>query len=365
MDGLKVAIDGRALQDRPIGGVGRSIAGLLPHFGNRAAIDVLLDGRRPVPLDVPAEMPRHALRGPASARGFAWLQLAAPRWLRGYPGLFHCPFYGLPYYQPVPMVVTIHDLTFEFAPEWYPVANTIAFRRQARWAARTARRIIVHSDHVRETVVERYGRYGVLDEQVAVARFPVDSRFRPDVDRSSKALERLGVSPPYVVSLGGTHRRQLGVAVAAWAEARRRIGAAPQELPLVVVGTEAPVSGEGIAYAGTLDDPDWAAVLAGASAFCYATLYEGYGMPALEAAACATPVVCARVGSLPELLANAAGWCDTPTAEALGEALAEVLSDPNRAAELSAAGVAQVRALPAWSETAAVTLRAYCEALGT
>jgi alpha-1,3-rhamnosyl/mannosyltransferase len=278
--------------------------------------------------------------------------------------LFHCPFYGLPYYQPVAMVVTIHDLTFEFAPHWYPLEKRVAFQRQARWAARTARRIIVHSEHVRSMVLERYGRYGASEECILVARMPVDPCFSPEPDGIETSLARLGLRRPYVVALGGTHRRQLPVAVAAWAAATKTIGAAPHELPLVVVGTEAPGAQEGVSFTGVLEDSDWAAVLAGASAFCCATLYEGYGLPTLEAAACGTPVVCARVGALPELLGDAAAWCDEPDAGALGAALAEVLADGEKASRLADAGIERVRALPGWSSTAAVTLRAYREALG-
>lgn len=359
----RVAIDCRTLQERPLGGVGRSILGQLPHLARGVTVDALLDVRMPLPVGVPAGLPCHSLRGPGSARGFAWLQLAAPRWLRGYGGIFHCPFYGLPNYQPVPMVVTIHDLTFEFAPDWFRVENRIVFRHQARWAARTAGRILVHSDHVREMVLERYERYGVSEERVLVARPPIDACFREGLDGAGELLSRLGIARPYVVSLGGARRRQLDVAIAAWVDARRRLGAAPQELPLLVVGTQPPSAREGVVYAGALEDQDWATVLAGASAFCYATLYEGYGMPALESAACGTPVVCARVGSLPELLGDGAAWSDAPEPAFLGEALAGVLADRERADELGRVSADRVRALPTWAETAAVTLRAYRESL--
>src|SRR2546423_10742284 len=172
---LRGAIDGRWLQDRPVGGVGRSLANLLPWLAEHASLEMLVDDRRPAALGVPAAVAVHSLRAPLSSRGAAWLQVAAPRWLRRFPGLFHCPFYGLPYRRPVPMVVTIHDLTFEFAPQWFTMERSFTFRRQARWAARTARRILTVSEHVRSMLIERYARYGLTPERVAVTRWAVDS----------------------------------------------------------------------------------------------------------------------------------------------------------------------------------------------
>jgi hypothetical protein len=280
---LRVAIDCRSLQDRPLGGVGRAVAGILPHLCERAEVDVLADARMEPPTGLPEAARIHALRAPLSRRGAAWLQLSVPRWLRSYSGIFHCPFYGLPYRQPVPMLVTIHDLTFEFAGDWYSAEKTIAFRLQARWAARSAREILVHSEHVRDDVLARYGRYGVTAERIRIARLPAEPFFRPSAAGDEQLLARLGVSGSYVVALGGTRRRQLGVAVGAWQRALALVGAAPEEMPLIVVGTEHPPVRAGVRYLGALSDPAWAAVLAGAVAFCYATEYEGYGMPALEA----------------------------------------------------------------------------------
>jgi alpha-1,3-rhamnosyl/mannosyltransferase len=332
---------------------------VLGHLAAATTVDVLLDARMPQPVGLPPGVRLHELRGPISSRGIAWLQLAVPRWLRRYPGVFHCPFYGLPYRQPVPMVVTIHDLTFEFAPQWQSLERNLAFRRQARWAARTARRIIVHSEHVRSMVLEQYGRYGVSEDRIDVVRFPVDPQFVPEPEGLASSLARLGLSQPYVVALGGAPRRQLGVAVAAWRHALALANLSAQDLPLVVVGTEKPQPEDGIVYTGVLPDREWAAVLAGARAFCYATKYEGYGMPALEAAACATPVVCARVGSLPELLGEAAAWAQAPAPNALGAALASVLTDPDQAREAARAASERVSSLPAWAEVAAPMLQAY------
>ncbi len=358
----RVAIDCRSLQDRPLGGVGRSVQGQLRDLASALPVDALIDSRMPEPIGLPPGMPVHSLRGPLTARGFAWLQVAAPRWLRDFDGLFHCPFYGLPYRQPVPMVVTIHDLSFEFAPQWFPKANRIAFQLQARHAARTARRILVHSDHVGSMVLDLYGSYGVRAEQIIRARMPVNPRFSRPAPGWEAIPERFGLRDRYVVALGGARRRRLNVAVAAWQHACQMLDTVPTDLPLAVVGTERPPPAPGIVYLGAINDADWAAVLRGAAAFCYATAYEGYGMPATEAAASGTPIVCYRVGSLPEILGGGAAWSANHSASELGAALARVLRDEGLADSLRSTGLASVKALPAdWSGVAAATLRAYRE----
>lgn len=360
----RVAIDVRSLQDRPVGGVGRSVRGALAGIAERVELTALADARLPPALGLPAGARAQALRGPLSGRGWAWLQLSAPRWLRDFDGVFHCPFYGLPYLQPVPMVVTIHDLSFEFAPDWFPAANRLAFVRQARWAARTARAIIVHSDHVRESVLSRYGGLGVREAGVTTIPLPVEPAFGPPHPQDAGRTEALGLAAPYVVTLGGAPRRRLGAAVAAWRHALARLGAEPAEMALAVVGPEPPPAGSGARHLGVLPDADWAAVLGGAAAFCYATAFEGYGMPALEAAACGTPIACHAVGSLPEVLGGAAAWAQGPSPAALGDALASVLSDRGAAAALSARGLGRVRALPGWAEVAERTVAAYRASAG-
>jgi glycosyltransferase involved in cell wall biosynthesis len=255
------------------------------------------------------------------------------------------------------MVVTIHDLTFEDHPEWYTRAQTAAFRAQARHAARTARRIVADSEHVRGSIIDRYR---VSPERVVVSPPGVPSLFGPDPDPDHLAslLDDLQVRMPYVVALGGARRRGLDVAVGAW----RQLRAEGLEGSLVVVGNEQPPPEAGLVNAGPVDDPSWALLLAGAAAFCYPTVYEGFGMPALEAAASGTPVVCAPVGSLPEVLGSAAAWCESPTPHAVASGLASVLQDQARAKELRDAGLETASGRTGWERGAAVMVRAYREA---
>jgi glycosyltransferase involved in cell wall biosynthesis len=245
------------------------------------------------------------------------------------------------------MVVTIHDLTFEHHPEWFRPAARAAFRAQARHAARSARAILTVSQHVRDDIVDTYG---VDPQRILVATNAVDPVFRPG---GANPAADLGVSSPYVVALGGAPRRNASLAVQAWRCATGGL------VPLVVVGAQRGPEPSGVHHTGPLPDPQWAGLLAGAAAFLYPTGYEGFGMPALEAAACGTPVVCAPVGALPEVMGAAPAWADSLDPDALAEALSRVLDDADYAEDRRARGLARAAAAPGWDRCAAVHLEAY------
>jgi alpha-1,3-rhamnosyl/mannosyltransferase len=352
---MRVALDARSLQDDPIGGVGRTLGNLIPHLAGKIDLELMVDARRGSIWGDTGGI-AHRLRAPIPG-GAPWLQLAAPRFLKGQNVLFHCPYYGLPYRQPVPMVVSMYDISFEHSPGLFDLRRIATFRLQARHAARTARRILTGAEHIRATVIEHYG---VPPERVLVAPTSIDPVFHPDAGPDADdVLDRLGVRRPFVTALGGATRRQLSVAVHAWSVAREN----GQEFDLVVVGPEHPPERTGLTFLGPVSDKIWAGVLSQASAFVYPTTYEGFGMPALEAIASGTPVVCAPVGALPEVLGEAAEWCDSPVEEEVARSLVRLLADPQRAASLRTAGLARAAGAATWADAAAVHLDAYRQAV--
>jgi alpha-1,3-rhamnosyl/mannosyltransferase len=355
---MRVAIDARTLQGSGTGGVGRGLVNVLPRIREQADVELLLDDRgAALSGAVAVGLEQRRLRAPLGG-GTAWLQLAVPRFLRGYQGVFHCPFYWLPYVQPVPMVVTIHDLTFEHHPQWFSPAKLRSWRLQARHAARSAAAILTVSEASRTDILEHYR---VDPRRVLVAPNAVAPAFlaAPSDDDRDRVLDRLGVRRPYVLALGGAPRRNLDVAEAAW----RRVSGGGRDIGLVVVGGAA-AAGDDVRRPRNLTDEDLVAVMGGAEVFCYATGFEGFGLPAVEALAAGVPVVCARVGALPEVLGDAAEWCAEPSAEALAAGLAAVLDDAGHAHELRRRGRLRVAAMPTWEQAADTYLRAYRLAAG-
>jgi alpha-1,3-rhamnosyl/mannosyltransferase len=343
----QVALDARRLQDVPHTGVGRRLANLVPRLRDEVDLVLLTDATRPS-LDLGCEeVPLRAVRGLTEV---AWLQGSVARWLRSFDGIFHGTYNAIPFVTKTPCVVTIHDLSWEHHPEDYSRLRQQAWRTQARWSARHAKAVVTVSEHARDEV---RAAYGVPDARLVVAPPAPDPVFSPE--RAADApgvVATLGIDGPYVLALDGAPRRGAEVALAAW----RRL---PAPRPsLLVVGSSGPAE-DGVVRAGPLDDAAWSAVIAGALAFCYPTRYEGYGMPALEAAASGTPVVCASVGPLPEVLGSAAEWCASTSVDDIAIGLARVVSDEARAAALSRAGLEQAQRAPSWDACARAVLSAY------
>jgi glycosyltransferase involved in cell wall biosynthesis len=288
----------------------------------------------------------------------AWIQGNVAHWLRGFRGVFHGTFNQLPWRPSVPTVVTIHDLSFEVHPEGMSAAKRRAFQMQARRAARIAERVVAPSDFTRGELIEHYD---LPPERVVVTPWGVEPRFHPSqAGRVGPLRRRFDIRGRYVVAMGGAPRRGLDVAVEAW-----RSVCGPCDPQLVVVGPErAATRSPGVIHAGPVDDRGWAVLLAGAEAFCYPTRYEGFGVPALESIASGTPVVCAPVASLPEVLGDAAEWCDEPTVPRIAAGLDHVLHNPARSAELRRRGIARAAAHPSWEESATTLLAAYHAAGG-
>jgi glycosyltransferase involved in cell wall biosynthesis len=336
------------MQRTPPGGIGRSLSNLLPRLQPHVDLHLLTDSGLP-PLET--ELPQVALRSPVPGVSASWLQTSTPLWLRHFDGVFHCPFYALPWWLPVPGIATIHDITFEHFPSWFTRRQGISFRLQARRAAKTAACVLTPSEFVRQDLI---ATYGIEPQRVLVAPQGVDPVFSSGADPSA-TLARLGVTRPYVIALGGAGRRNLGVAVRAWQRA-------DTELALVVVGTEEPEPQPGVHWAGPVADQEWAALLAGAEVFLYPTAYEGFGMPGLEALSAGTPVVAARVGSLPEVLGDSARWSVSLDVEDLARALVELVSDNVLRLAVRTSGLVRAAEWPGWDAAAAAHLEAYARA---
>jgi glycosyltransferase involved in cell wall biosynthesis len=360
---VPVAVDGRRLQDRPLGGVGRWLATLLPDLVSRADIVLLTDASRPpAAFRVPggglvAEAP---LWLPARAPEVVWIQVSVPRWLRGFRGLFHGTFNQLPATWHGPAIVSFHDLAPRDHPEDFdgaPVKRRV-WTAQFRQAARQAAAVHTDSEYIRQAVLAAYRLHPY---QVVVAAPSLDPVFGPDRgDRGRQRAAALGATRDYVVAVGGASRRGLPVAIAAWNLARGHGVTAD----LLVVGQASLPPQPGLVVVGPLPDEDWADVLAGARALCYPTRYEGFGYPALEAAASGVPVVCAPVAALPEVLGDAAEWCPEPAAPSIAAGLERVLGDPARHAQLRAAGLARAAAAPTAAASAEVLLSLYEQVAG-
>ncbi len=315
MSGL-VAIDARAAVRRETGGVervAREIAGRLPAL-------------RPDRYVVVRPRPRLAHRA-----GHAWEQLALPLLARE-ADLLYCPANLAPVASRRNAVV-IHDLAALAHPEWYGRAYAAWQRAVLPAVARRARTVLTVSGFARGEIVERLG---VPADSVAVVPNGVSAAFSPSAD-SGPARAAFGLDRHYVLALATRSARKN---LAVLAEAASRLGELGIELVIAgggrgyLRGGTAP-PGRALGYVAESLLPG---LYTGARALAMPSLYEGFGLPCLEAMACGTPVVAADRAALPETCGGAALLAEPNDPEAFAAALLRAAADDAERARLIAAG---------------------------
>lgn len=318
-----------------------------------------------------AAAPWHGLSGrlttvPLALRGsIARLVAELPlRCLRDRADVLHVQYFAPPV-SPVPFVPMVHDVSYAIHPDTFSRRDRARFKMGIPWTVRRARRILTVSEHSKGDIV---ARYGVLPEQVDVAYPGVDPvEFSPDpTPADAGVLAAHGIRPPYVLAVGNIQpRKNLVRLLGAYARVRQARPDLAHEL--VLVGKPALRHGlvEEAVRAGRLDGyvrhtgyvprQDLPALYRQAEAFCYPSLYEGFGLPVLEAMACGTPVVTSRNSSLPEVAGGAALLADPTDESSIATALIEVLGSAAVRSKLSLAGPERAR-LFSWDATAGAVI---------
>jgi glycosyltransferase involved in cell wall biosynthesis len=301
----------------------------------------------------------------------AWMadRRPAPQSITEHLDVVHSTGPAIPPSGGVPLVVTVHDLAPIRFADRYPRRARALHKRAAHIAAAEAARIICPS---RSTALDVEEFYGVERERIRVVPHGVDvADF--GISDAGRRWERRGITEPYVLWVGTQEQRKNVVAVL---DAFSHLAGRHPELSLVLHGPNGWLGdevGEGLQHRGlhgrtivsegSLPRTELAALYARATVFVYPSLYEGFGMPVLEAMACGTPVVTSNISALPETAGDAALLVDPLDDLALGEAITRIVEDPVLAEDLSRRGQKRARALT-WGETARRTWAVYEEACG-
>jgi glycosyltransferase involved in cell wall biosynthesis len=298
-----------------------------------------------------------------------WEQLLAPLILRHIRAdLFHGVLNIAPIICPVPSVITIHDLAFIRFPATFRAYNRTYLDLATRLSARRAARILVVSEHTRREVI---GLLGIPADRVVVTPNAARAHFRPPQPAALAAFRtQQGLPERFVLYVGTLEpRKNLTTLLDAYAEVARRY---PQ-VPLLIGGGKGWLYDavfrrldelglrEQVRFVGYLDEDDLPLWYAAASVFVFPSIYEGFGMPPLEAMACGTPVVTSDSSSLPEVVADAGLMASPHDPAAFAGAISRLLSDPELAHDLRARGLARARHF-AWQTTAERTLATYAAA---
>ncbi len=368
---LRVGFDGRDLLRKRTGVVNYAVH-LARRLASRPGTDFLVyaDAYHDSRVQPPADVPLRRLSAPPVLWKHAALPLALAR---DRVSVFHSPTGTLPLWAPARQVVTIHDLFADVEPGWFPPRVALQLQRAQRRAARVADAIVAVSDRTRQDVVERYG---VPPAQVRVVHNGVDlARFTPESmpGEIERVRGRFRLDGPFILCVGSLMPwRNAPRLLEAVAALRERQGVDPALLFVGrdIWGTDPTqrLAGERgwdtwARFAGYVADEDLPALYRAADLLVYPSLYEGFGIPPVEAMACGTPVVASDRGAIPEVVGDAALLPDPTDVDALVEAMRRALEDGDLRRELRARGLARA-ARYSWDRAAEQTLDVYEAVVG-
>ncbi|SFA85315.1 glycosyltransferase family 4 protein [Azotobacter beijerinckii] len=319
--------------------------------------------------DTPSMRLRKLIRGlPLAYRAHTALRNArfrlATRASRGF--VYHEPNFILKDHEG-PCVATIHDLSFMRFPQFHPAERVAWLDRELPRTLRRADFIVTPSELVRHELIEQFG---VPAERVRATHLGADARFFPRTAEQTQAvLARHGLQHGRYVAFVGTIEPRKGVdqLLAAWMQLPVSLR---RTYPLVVAGASGwrndelmahiqtlQASGE-IRYLRYIGAADLPFLYSGAVAFVYPSLYEGFGLPVLEAMASGTPVICTAGTSMAEFAGEVAMLCEANDTAGLAATLHELLEDESLRERLIRRGLEQAR-LFSWTRCARETLEVY------
>lgn len=335
--GLMLTLDVSAVPVNPVG-AGQYTMHLASALSRRPDLDLILIGRRgdrerwtqaaPGARTLSAAPAQRPLR-------LAWEQLALPGLVRRLDAsVHHGPHYTMPERSSVPMVVTVHDLSFFEAPQWHDRSKVALFKRAIRVAARRAAAVVCPS----RVTADQLARWCRVDAELFVAHHGVDAeRFGPfEVEPGADAAilgridARLGGGQPYLVFVGTLEPRK---DVPSLVQAFDRVADRYPEALLVLAGGDgwgagavdqaiaATSAGGRVVRTGYVDDAVIPVLLRSAVAAVYPALYEGFGLPALEALSCGTPLITTSGTAMEEVAGDAATLVRPGDVSGLAEAL--------------------------------------------
>jgi glycosyltransferase involved in cell wall biosynthesis len=298
-----------------------------------------------------------------------WEQTAFARELRHLrPDLLHGTAYALPVGWTGPSVITIYDLSFLLFPRAFKAANRVYLAAATRAAARRARRILTISEYGRRDIVRLLS---VPEAYVDVTYPAVEERFRrlPDEDVAAFRLAR-GLPEAFVFALGTLEpRKNLTGLLHAYARLSK-----PRP-PLYIAGGAgwrfSPIFDtvgrlhleDEVRFLGFVPEDELPLWYNAARLFAFPSLYEGFGLPVLEAMACGAPVITSTAASLPEVGGKAAVLVPPNDTERIAQEMQRVLDDPQVQVELRAAGRIQASRF-SWRAMADQTVASYVKAVG-
>ncbi|HEX5702969.1 MAG TPA: glycosyltransferase family 1 protein [Pyrinomonadaceae bacterium] len=301
-----------------------------------------------------------------------WWAIGLPAYVRRVKlDLFHGTNYEVPLRNRERNVLTVHDLSIFSHSETHDKRMATRGRRRLRIMIRSAARIITPTEAVKHELIERFQ---MNPDIIAVTPEAPRIAFRPmPAGQTAEVKQRLGIADDFILCVGTIEpRKNLLTLVSAFAELLRNTAHQPQ---LVIAGPKGWLTaefdrvvaetnfGERLRLIGYVGDEDLRALYSSCKAFVAPSLYEGFGLPPLEAMACGAPVIASRIAAHVETLGAHAHLVEPTDARALAKVIATLLENQNERNRLSRSGIEHAARFT-WEETAKLTLKVYEGLLG-
>ena len=368
---MRIAIDARKLRDY---GIGTYVRNLLRNLARIDRTTEYVLFTQPADVELGTELGENFRTVVERAGAYSVKeQLTIPMDLRREGiDLFHAPHYVLPPLIPCKAVVTIHDCIHLRFPQYLPNSFAYAYARSSLWVAtHRASRVLTVSEASKRDIL-RYFR--IPESKIDVIYNAIDERLGEPLSNEEigRVRERYQLNDPFVLYAGNIKpHKNLERLIEAFQMLRR---SGLEHVKLLIIGDEISQYAtlrravhryklhKHVRFFGFVPDKTLAALYRLASVFVFPSLYEGFGLPPLEAMASGTPVVTSNVSSLPEVVGDAALLIDPLDAADIAHAIRRVLMEPALAADLRQRGLARVTHF-SWERSVARVREIYQEVL--
>ena len=370
---MRIAIDARKLRDY---GIGTYVRNLLRHLARIDQTTEYLLLCRPADADMGRRLGENFRTVPERAGPYTIReQLTVPLDLRREKvDLFHAPHYVLPPLTPCKSVVTIHDCIHLRFPQYLPNRLAYGYARASLWiATHRATRVLTVSEASKRDIL-RY--FHVPESKIDVIYNAIDEQYgeRPTDEEMRRVRERYQLQDPFVLYAGNIKpHKNLERLIEAFHTLRKN---GFEQVKLLIIGDEISKYPtlrravhryklhHNVRFLGFVSDKTLACLYRLAAVFVFPSLYEGFGLPPLEAMASGTPVITSNQSSLPEIMGDAALLVDPYDPDAIYGAMRRVLTEPELARSLSERGLARVKEF-SWERSVRRVREIYDEVLST
>jgi len=281
--------------------------------------------------------------------------------------LYHSPYYLMPYVPGIPAVLTCYDLIPLIYPQYFSLLKRLVYWVAHTLAFKTARMILTISQTTKDDLIY----YFHLDpKRIIVTPLAADPHFQPQSHDRIAALRQKFALPEQYILYFGSNKPHKNLLYLVKAFAQFRIQNPKSKTRLVIAGhwderypdakklTHESGLKDQIIFIGPVEESDLPALYSGATLFVFPSLYEGFGLPVVEAMACGVPVVCSNTSSLPEIAGDAALLVDPFDVNTLAVTMGRALTEEGLRRKMREKGLEQAERF-SWERTGRETLEVY------